>query len=69
MNLLIGCCLIPVEELRVRDNLPPMVDSFAATALAITLLLLVRAALTVRLDTPLTYTAILRSFSSGRMLH
>jgi hypothetical protein len=36
------------------------------------LLLLVRAALTVtaiRLDAPLTSTAILRSFSSRRMLH
>ena len=28
--LLIGCCLISVEELRVRDNLPPMVDRFTA---------------------------------------
>lgn len=67
MIVLIGCCLIPVEELRVRDNLPPMVDGFAATALAITLLLLVRAALTALLDDASVPTAILRS--SGRMLH
>ena len=33
--LLIGCCLIPVEELRVRDNLPPMVDRFTAMRLAL----------------------------------
>ena len=59
-------------EIILKSLVPPMVDSFAATALSITLLLLVRAALTVtaiRLDAPLTSTAILRSFSSGRMLH
>ena len=51
--LLIGCCLIPVEELRVGDNLPSMVDCFASEALGIAtfsmaaLLLIVGSATTV----------------------
>ena len=77
--LLIGCCLIPVEELRVGDNLPSMVDCFAAMlqALAIAtftaaaaLLLVVRSALVTRLigdPSRAGITAVLRS--SLRVFH
>ena len=75
--LLIGCCLIPVEELRVGDNLPPMVDCFAAMLKALGIAtftvataLLVGSALVTRLvgDPSLPRSAtVLRS--SLRMLH